>query len=275
VTTVSPIPGAVPRTAVDPASWGRHPLVRIPTLVVAGLLTVVLLGGGTFVVANVLVRTTETDTTTLTGPVRRADIKVTGSVDVTTGRADRVEVARRSSFGVSRPDIVEELEDGLLTLRVECPGGISVICTNEVELVVPADVSLTIDAMGVDLSDVEGDVEVDSGAGSVHVARLSGDVDLSVGGGSIEARDLRSPRVRASAGAGSVELGFVVPPDDVDASSGAGSVTVWLPPGDDTYRVDADAGAGSDAVTVKTDMTSDRVVRANAGAGSAEVHYQP
>jgi hypothetical protein len=98
---------------------------------------------------------------------------------------------------------------------------------------------------------------------------------VSVGGGSIEGQDLRSARVQAAAGAGSVDLGFVAPPEDVDASSGAGSVLIWLPTGDETYRVDADAGAGSDQVTVKTDQTSDRVVRANAGAGSAEVHYQP
>jgi len=267
---------ALARSApTNPAAWGRHPVVRVPTLVVAGLLTVALLGAGTFAVANALVRTTEVDTTTFTGEVRRADVHVTGSVQITTGRVDRVEVSRRSTFGVRRPRITETLEDGLLTVRVECTGGLSMICTNRVELVVPAAVSLTIDALGVELADVEGDVEIDSGAGSVHLERLSGELDLSVGGGSIEAHDLRGARVRAAAGAGSVELSFLVPPDDVDAASGAGSVRVWLPAGDETYRVDADAGAGSDIVTVRTDMTSDRVVRASAGAGSVEVRYQP
>jgi hypothetical protein len=267
-----PGPSASP---VNPAGWGRHPLVRIPTLIVGGLVTAALLAGITFAVANVLVRTTDTDTTTLTGEVRRADVHVTGNVTITTGPVDRVEIARRSSYGVTRPRITEELADGLLTVRVECVGGLSVICTNDVELVVPAEVSFTIDALGVDLSDVEGDVEIDSGAGSVELARLSGEIDVNVGGGSIDAHDLRSTRVRASAGAGSVELGFVTPPEDVDATSGAGSVLVWLPPGEETYRVDADAGAGSDVVTVDTDQTSERVIRANAGAGSAEVHYQP
>lgn len=260
---------------VNPAAWGRHPLVRIPTLVVGGLVTAALLAGLTFAVANVLVRTTDTDTTTLTGEVRRADVHVTGNVTITTGPVDRVEISRRSNYGVTRPRITERLHDGLLTVRVECVGGLSVICTNDVDLVVPADVSFTIDALGVDLSDVAGDVEIDSGAGSVELARLSGDIDVNVGGGSVDAHDLRSARVRAAAGAGSVELDFVTPPEDVDATSGAGSVVVWLPPGEETYRVDADAGAGSDVVTVDTDQTSDRVVRANAGAGSAEVHYRP
>ena len=270
-------PGPAPTrpAPANPAAWGRHPLVRIPALIVGGLVTAALVALGAFALANVLVRTTETDGTTLTGEVRRADVHVTGNVTITTGAVDRVEISRRSSFGVSEPRVVETLEDGLLTVRVECVGGVSVICTNKVELVVPAAVSFTIEALGVDLSDVAGDVEIDSGAGSVDLARLSGDIDVNVGGGAIHARDLRSTRVRASAGAGSVELGFATPPEDVDATSGAGSVLVWLPPGEEAYRVDADAGAGSDVVTVNTDQTSDRVIRANAGAGSAEVHYQP
>lgn len=265
----------VAHARTNPAAWGRRPLVRVPSLIVGGLIVAALLGLGTFSVMNVLVRTTEADSVTLTGEVRRAVIHVTGSVEVTVGPADRVEVDRRSTFGMTRPKIVETLEDGLLTVRVTCAGGISVICSNDVDLVVPADVSFTIDAFGIRIADVTGDVEVNSGAGSVHLERLSGDIDVAVGGGSVEGVDLRSARVRANAGAGSVDLGFITPPEDVDASSGAGSVLIWLPEGDETYRVDADAGAGSDQVTVKTDQTSDRAVRANAGAGSAEVHYQP
>ncbi|HEU5151844.1 MAG TPA: hypothetical protein VFU19_15195 [Iamia sp.] len=260
---------------MNPAAWGRHPLVRIPSLVVGGLLTVALLAGATFAVANVLVRTTETDATTLTGEVRRAVVHVTGSVEITTGPVDRVEIARRSTFGITRPRISETLDDGLLTVRVECVGGASTMCTNRVELVVPAAVSITIDALGVDVADVEGDVEIESGAGSVDLDRLAGEVAVSVGGGSVHGRELRSPRVRASAGAGSVDLGFVTAPEDVEATSGAGSVVVELPPGEAAYRVDADAGAGSDTVTVKTDQTSDRLIRANAGAGSVQVRYRP
>ena len=64
--------------------------------------------------------------------------------------------------------------------------------------------------------------------------------------------------------------------DEPIAFDGYMDVTVPVEGGDDeTYRVDADAGAGSDVVAVRTDMTSDRVIRANAGAGSVEVRYQP
>lgn len=273
---VPPVPPTPPRpAATNPAAWGRHPLVRIPTLAVGGLLTLLLLAGTTFVVANVLVRTTETDSATLTGPIRRVDVQVTGSVTISTGAADRAEVDRRSTFGVTRPTVTQQLVDGLLTVRAECSGGISVMCHNDVDLVVPADVSLTIESLGVDIADVQGDVEIDSGAGSVHLRRLGGELDVSVGGGSIDGEDLRSTRLRVDAGAGSVTLELAVPPDDVEAVSGAGSVLVTVPAGREAYRVDADAGAGSDRVTVRTDPTSDRVIRANAGAGSVEVRYQP
>lgn len=266
---------ATTRATVNPAAWGRHPVVRIPTLALGGLVVVVLLAVGGFSVANLLVRTTESDSTTLTGGVRRAEIHVTGNVTITTGPADRVEIRRRSTFGMSEPRIEESLADGLLTVRVECADGLSIMCTNDVDLVVPADVSFTIISFGTRISDVEGDVEVDSGAGSVELERLSGDIEIDVGGGSIEGDDLRSSRVHANAGAGSVDLAFVTPPADVDATSGAGSVLISLPPGEDTYRVDADAGAGSDTITVRTDPTSDRRIRADSGAGNVEVRYQP
>ncbi|HEV7720268.1 MAG TPA: hypothetical protein VGO60_03245, partial [Iamia sp.] len=193
----------------------------------------------------------------------------------TTGPVDRVEIDRRSTFGVSQPRVRETLVDGLLTVRVECVGGFSVICANQVELVVPANVSFTIDALGIHIADIEGDVELSSGAGSVELERLSGDLEVDVGGGSIRGADLRSARVRAQAGAGGVDLAFLVAPEDIDANSGAGSVLVSLPHGDEAYRVDADAGAGSDTVSVQTDPTSERRIRASSGAGSVEVRYQP
>lgn len=257
----------------DVARYGRHPLVRVPTLALGGLIALALLAGTTYVVANLLVRTNESDTTTLEGDVRRVDIKVTGQVVITAGAVDGARIDRRSTFGVERPRIVQTLEDGLLTVRVQCPGGISVVCSNRVEVEVPADVSLLVDAMGVQVSDVTGDIEVTSGAGSVELDGVSGTVGVNVGGGSIVGRDLRSARVRATAGAGSVDLGFTTAPEDVEATSGAGSVVVDLPPGDETYRVDANAGAGDSVIAVATDPAGDRVIRASAGAGSVEVRY--
>ncbi len=256
-----------------PARYGRHLALRVPTLVVGGVLALVLLGIGSYAVANVLVRTTERDAATFAGPVRRVEVHVTGSVHVRGGPADEARLTRRSTFGVHRPTVRHSLVEGLLTVRVECPGGVTVVCDNRVDLVVPTDASLSIDAFGTHVTDVDGDVEVHSGAGSVELVRVRGRVDVDVGGGAISGSDLASPEVRAAAGAGSVDLQFAIAPTDVDARSGAGSVVVTVPAGEEAYRVEADAGAGEDVVRVRTDPTSDRVIRANAGAGSVEVLY--
>lgn len=258
---------------MNPAEWGKHLLIRVPTLAIGGLIALALIGLTGFSVANVLVRTTETDSQVFEGEVRRVDITVTGEVVVTAGADDGARLDRRSTFGVTRPRVTQTLEDGLLTVRVECPGGVSVVCDNTVELEVPTGVSLKIDALGTHVTGTEGEIDINSGAGSVELDSVSGEVDVNVGGGSIVGRDLRSSRVTAFAGAGSVDLDFDVPPDDVDASSGAGSVIIDLPRGDEAYRVDADAGAGEDTVSVATDPASERAIRANAGAGSVEVRY--
>jgi hypothetical protein len=267
----APAPGSGP--ASNPARWGRHLAIRIPTLAVGGLLALLLLGIGSYAVANVLVRTTERDDTTFTGAVRRVEVHVTGSVHVRGGPADEARLARRSTFGVHRPEVRQELVDGLLTVRVECPGGVSVVCDNRIDLVVPADAALELHGLGTHVTDMTGDVEVRSGAGEVELVRVSGRIDASVGGGAVNGRDLRTTEVRATSGAGSVDLQFTVAPTDVDAESGAGSVLVTIPDGPEAYRVDADAGAGEDVVRVRTDPTSERVIRANAGAGSVEVLY--
>lgn len=260
-------------TGPAPARYGRHLAVRIPTMAVGGLLTLLLLGIGSYSVANVLVRTTERDTATFTGAVRRVEVDVTGSVHIRGGAADEASLRRRSTFGVHRPTVRQDLVDGLLTIRVQCPGGISVVCDNRVDLVVPADAAVSVRGLGTHVTDVSGAVEIRSSAGEVELVRVAGRISADVGGGAINGRDLRTTEVTADAAAGSVDLTFAVAPTDVDARSGAGSVIVTIPRGEEAYRVDADAGAGEDVVRVATDPASDRVIRANAGAGSVEVRY--
>lgn len=263
-----------PRPSIDSARWGRHPAVRVMALALGGLITVVALALGGLAAANALVRTSESGSTVLDGPVRRVEVRVDGRVSVRPGTADRATVTWRTTFGLDRPDITHTLVDGLLTVRLRCGEGVSFVCDTRVDLTIPPDASLSIDGLGIEVRDIDGDVDIDSGAGQVTLTRVSGRIDANVGGGAIVGRDLTSEEVRATAGAGSVEIGFDSAPRVVEVEAGAGAVVVALPPGDEAYRVDAESSASARTVEVRTDPTSDRVIRAHSGAGSVDIRYQ-
>lgn len=263
-----------PRPSVDSARWGRHPAMRVVALCLGGLITVVALALGGLAAANALVRTSESGFADLDGPIRRVEVRVDGRVSVRPGPADRSTVAWRTTFGLDRPDLTHTLVNGLLTVRLRCGEGVSFVCDTRVDLTIPREASLSVHGLGVDVRDIDGDLDIDSGAGQITLTRVSGRIDASVGGGSIVGRDLASEEVRATAGAGAVELGFDVAPRIVEAEAGAGSVVVGLPPGDETYRVDAESSTSARTIDVRTDPTSDRVIRAHSGAGSVDIRYQ-
>jgi len=269
----APLPPApTPTPAARPERLGRHPVVRTVALVLGGLLSVWAIGFGTFLAANMLVRTEENETRVIEGRVDRVVVSVTGSVLIEAGPADRSEIDRSTEFGFSRPGVIQRLRAGVLTVEIDCDDA-GLICNSRVELVVPSDVDVEVSAERVEIADITGDIDLDTNSGSVELTRVSGAVDARVGGGSVIGRDLTSEVVRAQAGAGSVELQFTRPPRDVDVTAGAGSVQVLVPPGPETYRVDAQAGAGDAKVQVDTDRGSDRTIRAQAGAGDVKVRY--
>lgn len=259
------------------ARAGRHPAARVLALGVGGLVTLVLLVGSSWAAANLLVRTTERDSATLPGRVDRAVIDVHGSVEVRAGATDRVRVERRSTFGLSRPDVTQTLVDGILTVGVTCDG-LPGICTNDLTIELPEDAQISVAAEQVEVVGVDGRVEVDAEGGSIELTDLSGPIDVRAGAGKVTGTRLGSDEVRASVGAGAIELTFVRPPSAVEAATGVGSVVIAVPPGDEAYRVDAASGAGSGAspdVTVATDPTSPLRIRASTGAGQVEVRYGP
>ncbi|CAN5486326.1 hypothetical protein BH24ACT4_BH24ACT4_20850 [soil metagenome] len=248
--------------------------MRVLALVVGGLVTLTIVGVSSLAAANVLVRTSETDSQTLEGQVARAEIRVDGSVDIEVGAAGRTRIDRRSTFGLSRPGVTETLVDGLLIVEVTCDG-LPVICSNDVAVELPPSAEVSIDAEEITVTGVSRRIATDPEGGSVRLTDVSGPLDIRAGGGSVTGTGIESDEVRVSVGAGAVELDFRSPPSDVEATTGAGAVIVSLPPGEETYRVDATSGAGEKQVDVATDPASHRRVRVNAGAGYVEVRYGP
>ncbi len=280
-----PVPSArdtAAPTGRGPTGWGptsaaragRHPAMRILALVLGGLVTLTVVGVSSLAAANVLVRTSETGSQTLEGPVSRAEIQVDGSVDVRVGAAGAARIDRRSTFGLSRPGVTQGLVDGVLTVKVTC-AALPVICSNDVAIELPPSAEVSIEAQEIAVTGLTSRVATDTEGGSVDLVDVSGPLDIRAGGGSVTGTGLESDQVRVSVGAGAVKLDFRAPPSDVEATTGAGAVIVTLPPGDETYRVDATSGAGDKQVDVANDPASPRRVRVNAGAGYVEVRHGP
>ena len=92
--------------------------------------------------------------------------------------------------------------------------------------------------------------------------------------GTITAIGRRSPTVdEPPSGDGHVRLTFDAAPQQVEASSGDGSVTVVVPDTPDTYLVTAHSDDGGTDVRVRADPTSDRVINAHSSDGSVTVRY--
>jgi hypothetical protein len=261
---------------VTPRPAPRTPTVvalRILLLLGGGLLAALLVGTTAYSTAGVLVRTSQNADDTLRGTFTRVDVHVSGSVDVQPGPPGRARIERHSDYSFEEPQVSQRIEDGVLVLRYRCRG-LTVVCDHAITLTVPADVALDVEADHAEVRDMTGSVRVHSGGGAAELERLSGTVDASVGGGAIIGRDLRSADVRADAGGGSIELEFSRAPEWVDASAGAGHVSIVVPRGAG-YRVQASAGAGHTEIGVTHDPDSTRVIRATAGAGEVLVHYAP
>lgn len=150
-------------------------------------------------------------------------------VTLVPGPAGHATVRQRLRWSFRRPQVSEQVQGGVLQVSVSCSGVTPLLgsCSTDLTLTVPAAATVTADV----------------GAGSVDARGLSGALALHVTSGAIEGEALHAAQVDATAGSGSVELGFAVPPHRVTARSGAGPVEVDLPAGTH-YAVDARSTAG-------------------------------
>jgi len=159
------------------------------------------------------------------------------------------------------------LHGDTLTIRVDC-SGLVLSCESEHRVRIPEDVELTVTGTGgaVQLKGLTGDVTARLGHdGTLRVVRPAGRLRLYSTGGDITVTDARSARVQAmTSGDGNIDLGFAAPPTRVEVRA-AGSVGITLPPGGETYRIDA---PGSD---VPSDPGSDRVIVAHAADGAVTI----
>lgn len=263
---VPPAPGAPP---VPPAPRRRRPL-RTLLVVVAVVLGVLL----TFLVASVALQRTETGRLAVAEPVEqvRLDLRV-GRVELMAGDDDRVDVAYTRRSISSAPDLDLAVVDGVLTLGDACGGSIiAFICSVDYTVTLPADTDVVgaTAAGDITIEGLSGDIDVATSAGAIDATGASGEVRLRSSAGDVTLLDSTASRIGVRTSAGDVEVTALEAPDEIDAETSAGDVTLFLP-GDVGYDVLADTSAGDVTVGVIDDPAAPRVVRARTSAGDVTV----
>ena len=229
------------------------------------------------------------------GPVEQLSVNA-GEGDVTVVRelSDAPYVTIDSTVkGSLHAPVLRAVKDGA-TVRIDgnCPYITFGPCRARIVIRVPAatEVDVRSGSGDVTASGLSGRVELETGSGDVNadalsghadlhtssgdvnVRGLSGDAELRTGSGDVNAEHLAAADVTADTASGDVELSFRQAPRNVDASTASGDVGVLVPEGE-AYRVEADSGSGEQALDVRTDPASTRIIRAQTSSGDVTVAY--
>lgn len=111
-----------------------------------------------------------------------------------------------------------------------------------------------------------GPLRIDTGSGSIDVRDVAGDIELDTGSGSVRMVGVRGQRGRVDTGSGGVSgTGLAVP--DLEVDTGSGSVQIALEGA--IRRLLVDTGSGSVALSVP--RTTGAVLELDTGSGGIDV----
>jgi hypothetical protein len=258
----------------------RAPLVRGAWKVIGGIAAAVLLVFGGIQVVVQLAH----EEYTVVEEVPAADVAMldvrndAGSVIVrgSDRNSETITVTARVSHGLRRTGHRQSLQGERLVLESTCPAIFTSFCDVRYTVDVPTDIDVVVrGASGsIVVSDVNGDVDLDTDSGGIDVARVEGGLlRMDSDAGSVTATAVGSPDVEATSDEGGVYVAFTEAPDAVWADSDAGGVEIVLPRGEEEYGVEADSNAGGVDITVDQDPSSPRTITATSDAGGVTVRY--
>jgi hypothetical protein len=238
-----------------------------PLIIAGAVITAVLAftGGAGFGPA-----TKVTEQADFAEPISRIMVDTpSGEVEVNAG-GEIVHVERTLSYGDERPEVIEQVEDGVLTLSVRCEGGGFLIggCGADYVITAPADVALEVDtgSGGIDINGMTAGGRFDTGSGGVDLEGVGGEVSADTGSGSVDGSALVVTSITADTGSGGVDLEFASAPDMVEVSTGSGSVEITVPEG--TYAIAMDSSSGSETLEgVVNDPSAERTITIDTGSG--------
>ncbi len=248
-------------------------------------------------------------------PVTSGQVRVTnsnGDVTVRPVASHRILVQGSLTGTFHRPWLHYRTSAGGLQLDPRCRVGIG-ICSIQFTVGAPAGLPVSVtDSFGnlqagnlrgrVALSDNSGDLAVSALngtirlndsfgnitarnlAGSILLANNSGDIQGSGFTGDTQIRDsfgnvsvtgLAAADVTASNNSGDVVLSFSRVPDHVQVTDAFGNVTLELPPGPATYRVQAQTTFGTRTVSVPQSPSAAHVITVTNNSGDITIGNEP
>jgi hypothetical protein len=244
------------------------------------LFAVLMLAFGTANAVGALAHETRHLHRVISSPIRAVDVAAGtgGSITVlgSTGGDSGVIIDMALSRGLETPSHSETVQGDRLVIRSSCLPLVTAFCQVDYVIRVPEGVSLIAHSEGGDIavSNIQGDLDLGSSGGSVEVRDVDAQqVRLHSDGGDISALGLSASSIDASSNGGSVLLSLSSPPTSVDATSDGGDIDIELPDTLDTYRVNVSSDGGGTSTLIRTDPTSNRLIRAEANGGDVVIRY--
>ncbi len=196
-------------------------------------------------------------TLTVNGPVELNIRTGSGSIQISKGEGDRIQITGRISAGSARDglDPAERVRKVEAAPPIAQTGNIiNIGHTNDdplyrnvgisYELVVPAGARINSQtgSGSQTIGNFDGAVRAQTGSGSIRIERAGGSLHAQTGSGNIQAESVGG-EVHAQTGSGSVDVRQIARAD-VNVQTGSGSVTLTLPP-DAAYTLNAQTGSGA------------------------------
>jgi hypothetical protein len=232
----------------------------LSTLVVAAVGAVALAGCGVDVdLGDDATRRIENETVPI-GDLRMLELSTdNGAVDIRGGGGDEIAVRavlRERHEGDA--DYSVEVVGERLVVTGECDGRRWDDCAVGFVVTVPSDF----------------DVEVGTSNGRVELSDLAGDILVETDNGAIGGTRLGSSVVATQTDNGRIGLDFEVAPVSVTTQSDNGAIAIRLPETDDDYDVDARSDNGAIDIEVRIDPAAHRRVTARSDNGAIDVEYR-
>ncbi|MGW6195866.1 DUF4097 family beta strand repeat-containing protein [Kribbella sp. NPDC055110] len=241
-------------------------------------ISVALILGGAYWALTGLTEGTKNSQTSY--PVHDSSLLVKGgsaTIEVRPGDGTEIKVDRQSSRNMFGSDPSEKYHEseGTLELNSGGCGFLSFGCKTTYVLTVPRDLKLTVESSSgnMTIAGIEGATELKSSSGNIEVHDVRGPLDLKSSSGDLEADGLTATSVTAHSSSGSTSLDFAVAPQTVEAKTSSGDVSIRIPSGTESYKVDTATSSGDEAANVSNNPNATRTITAKTSSGDVSIEY--